>query len=185
MGSIPGPAQWVNDPLLPQLWHHSCSWDSNPGLGASICCRCSPKQTKKKKKRKKRKQKKEKKKKLGWVSIERSIANTSSSVATGISTQPEGLFQGWAMIWASLFRVNLRTFETGPEKKLSRKLNLNLGRHEPGDTIPKVAGIYCTTVLKSRVPSQLREGRVKRWRETTLWHHLSPESFSVPLASRF
>ena len=54
------------------------------------------------------------------------------------------------------------------EKKLSRKLNLNLGRHEPGDTIPEVAGIYCTTVLKSRVPSQLREGRVKRWGETTL-----------------
>lgn len=62
------------------------------------------------------------------------------------------------MTSASLFRVDLRLLWAGPEKKLSRKLNLNLERHEPGDAVLKVAGIHCS---ESRVPTQPREGRVK------------------------
>ena len=36
--SIPGPAQWVRDPALPQLWHRSQLWlTSDPWPGNSIC----------------------------------------------------------------------------------------------------------------------------------------------------
>ena len=68
-GLIPGPAQWVKDMVflwavvyvghkcnldlaLLWLWYRagSCSSDSNPSLGTSICQRCSPKKQKKKKK---------------------------------------------------------------------------------------------------------------------------------------
>ena len=58
-GSIPGLAQWVKDPSLLQAaaWvadaaqtqgccgivTSSCSSNSTPSLGTSICCRCSPK----------------------------------------------------------------------------------------------------------------------------------------------
>ena len=66
VGSIPGLAQWVKDPVLlcrlqMQLGSHvavavvqagSCSSDSTPRLGPSTCGRCSPKRTKKKKKKK-------------------------------------------------------------------------------------------------------------------------------------
>ena len=64
-GSIPGPGQWVTDPALPQLWHRSqmqlgsgvavamaqagsCSSNSTPSLGTSICHRCGHKKKKKK-----------------------------------------------------------------------------------------------------------------------------------------
>ena len=47
-GSIPGLAQWVKDQTL--LWAvalaGSCSSDSTPSLGTSLCCGCSPKETK-------------------------------------------------------------------------------------------------------------------------------------------
>ena len=44
--SIPGLSQWVKDPVQAG----SCSSDLTPGLGTSICLRCSPKKKKKKKK---------------------------------------------------------------------------------------------------------------------------------------
>ena len=38
MGSIPGPAQWVKDPMLPQLWHKlKLGLGSDPWPGNSIC----------------------------------------------------------------------------------------------------------------------------------------------------
>ena len=64
-GSIPGLAQWVKNPSLLQAvsqvidvawiwcWHgcgvgYSCSFDSTPGLGISIYCRCAHKNKTKK-----------------------------------------------------------------------------------------------------------------------------------------
>ena len=69
-GLIPGFIQWVKDPVLPELWCRSqmwhgcctavavveassCSSDSTPSLGTSICCRCGPKKGEKKKEREK------------------------------------------------------------------------------------------------------------------------------------
>ena len=66
-GLIPGLAQGVKDPVLPELWCRSqvglgsgvavavvlagsCSSYLTPSVGTSICRRCSPKETKKKKK---------------------------------------------------------------------------------------------------------------------------------------
>ena len=60
VGSIPSLAQWVKDPHCCELWCRwqmwlgscvavavalagSCSFDSTPSLGNSICCKCSPK----------------------------------------------------------------------------------------------------------------------------------------------
>ena len=81
-GSIPGLAQWVKDPMLPQAIvslqtqlgsgiakASSYSSDSSPSLRTSTCLRYSPKKPKKKKrKEKKRKRKrKEKKKKKYFI----------------------------------------------------------------------------------------------------------------------
>ena len=52
--SIPGPVLWVKDQALLQLWHRSkLCLDSVPGLGTSICCRCSWKRKTKNKQTKK------------------------------------------------------------------------------------------------------------------------------------
>ena len=64
-GSIPGLAQWIKDPVFSELWCRSktgirsrvavalvqagsCSSDSFPSLGTSICCRCGHEKKKKK-----------------------------------------------------------------------------------------------------------------------------------------
>ena len=65
MTSIPGLAQWVKDPAWCrlQMWLRSgiavavayagsCSSDSTPSLGTSVCPECNPKKKKKKKKKK-------------------------------------------------------------------------------------------------------------------------------------
>ena len=65
-GMTPGFTQWVKDPVLPKLWYRlqmwvgsciavtvvlagSCSSDSAPSPGTSICCKCDYKKKKKKK----------------------------------------------------------------------------------------------------------------------------------------
>ena len=54
-GSIPGPAQWVKDLVLPQLQTgHNCSSELTPGPGTP----CAVEQPKKKKGKKKKKKKK-------------------------------------------------------------------------------------------------------------------------------
>ena len=48
-GSIPGPAQWVKDAVLPQQWLRSKLWlGSNPWLGNAICHGAAKKEKKKK-----------------------------------------------------------------------------------------------------------------------------------------
>ena len=50
MGSIPGPAQWVEEPTLPQLWLRSHLWlRSDPWTGTPYALGL-PKKRKKKKK---------------------------------------------------------------------------------------------------------------------------------------
>ena len=44
-----------SDPVLLWLWHRLSAVTLIPSLGTSICCGCSPKETKNKKKKKKRK----------------------------------------------------------------------------------------------------------------------------------
>ena len=47
MGSIPDLAQWVGDPVLSSCSIGcSCSCDSTPSLGTSMCCGCGPKKQK-------------------------------------------------------------------------------------------------------------------------------------------
>ena len=63
--SIPCLTQWVKDPVL--LWlgeGSSCSSDSPPSQGTSICCGWGPKKEKKKKKKQKKNKKVKKKKPL-------------------------------------------------------------------------------------------------------------------------
>ena len=54
VGSIPGLAQWVGDPVssgvdfrshlaVAVVWASSCTSDSTPSQGTSICRRCGPK----------------------------------------------------------------------------------------------------------------------------------------------
>ena len=61
-GSVPGPAQCVKDPLLPQLWHSCRSqlW---------LLTLSPPKKNKKEKKKKKKKKKKRKKRKKSALSL--------------------------------------------------------------------------------------------------------------------
>ena len=56
-GSIPGLTQCVKDPALLWLWCRqagSCSSDSTPSLGTSMCRGCDPKKEKKKKRERER-----------------------------------------------------------------------------------------------------------------------------------
>ena len=51
VGSIPGPAQWIKDLALPQLWCRSQLWlGSDPWLQKSICHRVAKKEKQKKNK---------------------------------------------------------------------------------------------------------------------------------------
>ena len=62
-GSIPSPAQWVKDPVLPQLWHRSPLWfGSEPWPGNSKCREAAKTKQNKTKQKKKKKRKKERKK---------------------------------------------------------------------------------------------------------------------------
>jgi len=62
-GSIPGPRQWVKDPMLPQLW---CGWqlwlrfNPWPRNFHMPCCWVLPEKEKKKKKKKEEERKKRK-----------------------------------------------------------------------------------------------------------------------------
>ena len=48
-GSIPGPAKWVEDPVLPQMQLNSRLWlGNNPWSRSSICLKVSKKKKKKK-----------------------------------------------------------------------------------------------------------------------------------------
>ena len=59
-GSIPGLAQWVEDPVLPQLWLRSRpQLGSDPRPRNSICCRGDKKKKKKKKKERKKRENKQ------------------------------------------------------------------------------------------------------------------------------
>ena len=52
MGSIPGLAQWVKDPMLLWLWlGQQLQFRFHPSLGTSICPGCDPKKREKTKKR--------------------------------------------------------------------------------------------------------------------------------------
>ena len=68
----------------------------------------------------------------------------------------------------------------GPEKKVGRKLNLNLGRHEAAEAY---SGLLDSTVQSPGYPSN-RGKVVKRWQETTPWPHLSHHSFSITSANK-
>ena len=61
VGWIPGPAQWVKDPVLLWLWQQAVGYSSDltPSLGTSICHGYGPR--KDKKKERKEKEKKERK----------------------------------------------------------------------------------------------------------------------------
>ena len=51
-GSIPSPAQWVKDPVLPQLWCRLQLWlRSDPWLRNSICRGVAEEEKKRKRKR--------------------------------------------------------------------------------------------------------------------------------------
>lgn len=83
---------------------------------------------------------------------------------------PQSVYSEWISgpLWA------------GSDKKVGRKLNLNLGRHEAAEAVLRVAGIRC---WESRVPIQPRKGSQDMERNNPVTS-FDPHSFSVTLANK-
>ena len=83
---------------------------------------------------------------------------------------PQSVYSEWISgpLWA------------GPDKKVARKLNLNLGRHEAAEAVLRVAGIHCS---ESRVPIQPKEGSQEMERNNPVTS-FDLHSFSVTLANK-